>query len=66
LNMHKNDRKCLAFTALSFVDVLRPPFFIMESVPGFLQWKVQGTTHEIKAGDLKLVLKLRYSAYLRP
>lgn len=58
LNRFKTDTKRPAFTTLSYVDFLRPTFFIMESVPGFLQWKVlQGSPNEIRAGDLKLALK---------
>lgn len=59
LNRHKTDTKRPAFTTLAFVDFLRPAFFVMESVPGFLQWRVSpGSSDEIKAGDLKLLLKL--------
>ncbi|KAF8523089.1 S-adenosyl-L-methionine-dependent methyltransferase [Hysterangium stoloniferum] len=65
LNRHKADPRCPAFTVLSFVEVIRPAFFVMESVPGFLQWKLLGDTpEEIKAGDLKLIVKiLRFLGY---
>ncbi|KAF8588670.1 S-adenosyl-L-methionine-dependent methyltransferase [Ramaria rubella] len=64
LNRHKTDQKRPVFTTLSFVDVIRPAFFIMESVPGFLQWKLHRDTYDIQAGELKLCLKYNVSSQI--
>ncbi|GJJ08788.1 hypothetical protein Clacol_003007 [Clathrus columnatus] len=63
LNRHKNDRKRPVYTTLSFVELLRPDFFVMESVIGYLHRKVtiKGTeseVEEIKTGELKLAIKI--------
>ncbi|KAF8215788.1 S-adenosyl-L-methionine-dependent methyltransferase [Mycena galopus ATCC 62051] len=67
LNMYRKaeDRKSnLILTALSFVDFLRPDFFFLENVPGFLKYNLlaeQASRYRVEGGiemgGLKLVLR---------
>ena len=59
------DRKSnLILTALSYVDFLRPDFFFLENVPGFLKYNLlaeQAGRHRVEGGvemgGLKLMLR---------
>ncbi|KAJ6520196.1 S-adenosyl-L-methionine-dependent methyltransferase [Mycena sanguinolenta] len=67
LNMYRKaeDRKSnLILTALSYVDFLRPDFFVLENVPGFLKYSLlaqQASRHRVEGGiemgGLKLMLR---------
>ncbi|KIJ26128.1 hypothetical protein M422DRAFT_272820 [Sphaerobolus stellatus SS14] len=72
LNRHRGDLKRPSLTALSFVDVLRPDFVVLEFVPGMFRSNVNREDVEdveeyrehIEAGEMKLVLKiLRFLGY---
>ncbi|CAK5264465.1 unnamed protein product [Mycena citricolor] len=68
LNMYRKvaeDHKSnLLLTALSFVDLLRPDYFYIENVPGFLRYNLLArqvgphrTEGGVKSGGLKLAVK---------